>query len=155
MIAILALFLATAFPSVDKTSWMRPESFHLVIGMPRGDAMHALQSNGWKVKPLGDANHAEIDYADDKTITLAFQHGRLQSVRFELYVILHDAKSAFADATAHLRTTFGQPKKLKSSSIVLYDNTLPNIMAVLSNDPKSEQGQKGVGMVVVRYYDPR
>jgi len=146
---------ATAFPSTNKTSWMRPESFHLVIGMPRQEAMHALQSNGWKAKSGDDAKQLIVDYTDDKTITLAFEHGRLHSIRFELFLILHDAKSAWTEETTYLRATFGEPKKLKSKSIVLYDNALPNIMAVLSNDPKSAQGQKGVGMVVVRYYDPR
>jgi hypothetical protein len=155
MTILLALFLATAFPSADKTSWMRPESFHLVVGMPRADALGALESNGWKTKSGADADHVFIDYDDDKTITLAFERGRLQSIRFELFVILHDAKSAFEAEAAYLRAAYGEPKKLKSRSVVLYDNALPNVMAVLSNDPKSEQGQKGVGMVVVRYYDPR
>jgi len=41
-----------------------------------------------------------------------------------------------------------------TKKILLYDHTLPNVMAVLSADSKSEQAQKGVGMVVVRYYDP-
>jgi hypothetical protein len=151
---ILALFLAVAFPSADKTSWMRPQSFHLIIGMPRQDALRALESDGWKTKSEDD-KHVVVDYADDKTLTLAFERGRLKSVRFELFTILHDAKPAFDVETAYLRATFGEPKKLKSKTIVLYDNALPNIMAVLSNDPKSEQGQKGIGMVVVRYYDPR
>jgi hypothetical protein len=153
--AILALLLATAFPSSDKTSWMRPESFHLVIGMPREEAMRALESGGWKPRSDAAPDRVVVDYADDKTLTLAFQRGRLRSARFELFVILHDAKKLFAEEHAYLRATFGEPKKLKSKSVVLYDNVLPNVMAVLANDPKSEQGQKGVGMVVVRYYDPR
>jgi hypothetical protein len=152
---ILALLLAVAFPSTEKTVWMRPESFHLVIGMPREEALQALRSNGWKVKSGADAKHVVVDYTDTKTLTLAFERDRLQSIRFELFVILHDAKSAFAEETEYLRAAFGEPKKLKSKAVVLYDNALPNVMAVLSNDPKSEQGQKGVGMVVVRYYDPR
>lgn len=152
MIAVVALFLATAFPSNNKTAWMRPESFHLVIGMPRADAMQAL--SGWKPK-TGKDGQVTVDYADDKTLTLAFDKDRLKSVRFELFVILHDAKSLFADEAAYLRAKYGEPKSLKSRAVVLYDNALPNIMAVLSNDPKSEQGQKGVGLVVVRYYDPR
>src|SRR5436309_3545636 len=133
---------------------MRPESFHLIIGMPRADALRTLQSDGWKAKEGADAKHVEVDYDADKSFTLAFERGRLASVRFELYVILHDARSAFAEETAYLRSAFGEPKK-KSKSVVVYDNKLPNVMAVLSNDPKSQQGQKGVGMVVVRYYDPR
>ena len=50
MIALLTLWLATAFPSESKTSWMRPESFHLAIGMNRSETMKALQSRGWKPK---------------------------------------------------------------------------------------------------------
>ena len=41
MIAILALFFATAFPSNSKTSWMRPESFHLAVGMNRAAAVNS------------------------------------------------------------------------------------------------------------------
>lgn len=155
MITILALFLATAFPSSDKTAWMRPNAFHLVIGMPRAEAMRALESNGWKAKKGDDADQVVVDYADDKTLTLSFHRDRLKSARFELFLILHDAKRVFAEETAYLRATFGEPKKLKSKSVIVYDNALPNVMAVLSADPNSEQGQKGVGMVVVRYYDPR
>lgn len=155
MAAAVALFLATAFPSSDRIAWMRPESFHLVIGMPRAEVMRTLESNGWKAKKPAENGQVTVDYADDKTLTLAFQKERLKSARFELFVILHDAKKAFADEAAYLRATYGEPKKLKSRSVVLYDNALPNIMAVLSNDPKTAQGQQGVGMVVVRYYDPR
>jgi len=151
---ILAILLATAFPSTDRTSWMRPQSFHLVIGMPRQEALRALESNGWKAKS-DNPRQVVVDYAEDKTLTLAFERGRLRSARFELFTILHDAKPAFEAEAAYLRATFGEPKKLKSKSVMLYDNALPNVMAVLSNDPKSEQGQKGIGMVVVRYYDPR
>ena len=153
MIPVLVLFLATAFPSTDKTSWMRPESFHLVIGMPREEAVRTLASNGWKTKKGDEEDQLVLDYSEDKSMTLGFKRGRLHSVRFELFTILHDAMSAFTEETAYLHARFGQPKTLKT--IVLYDNALPNIMAVLANDPKSEQGQKGVGMVVVRYYDPR
>ena len=77
MIAILALLLATAFPSTDKTSWMRPESFHLVIGMPREEAMHALQSNGWKAKSGDDGKQLIVDYTDDKGLAQKLECDRL------------------------------------------------------------------------------
>ena len=38
--------------------------------------------------------------------------------------------------------------------VVVYDDRLPNIMVVLSADPKSEYGRKGIGYLAVRYYDP-
>jgi hypothetical protein len=153
MIAILALFFATAFPSNSKTSWMRAESFHLTIGMSRTSAVSALESNGWKTKK-GDADgQLVVDYADDKSLTLEFRRERLKSIRFELFTILPDAPKAFEEERAFLREALGEPR-MGSKKILVYDQTLPNVMAVLSADPKSEQAQKGIGMLIVRYYDP-
>ncbi len=153
MIAIVALFFATVFPSNSKTSWMRPESFHLKVGMNRAAAVKALESNGWKTKRGDSDRQLVVDYADDKSITLHFSRERLQSIRFELFTILQDAPAAFEEERAFLREALGKPR-MGTKKILLYDHTLPNVMAVLSADPKSEQARKGVGMVVVRYYDP-
>jgi len=153
MIAVLALFFATAFPSNSKTSWMRPESFHLTIGMNRAAAIKALESNGWKTKKGDAAGQLTVDYADDKSLTLQFAGERLTSIRFELFTILQDAPKAFEEERAFLRQSLGKPRQ-GTSKILIYDHKLPNVMAILSADPKSEQAQKGVGMVVVRYYDP-
>jgi hypothetical protein len=153
MIALLAIFFATAFPSNSKTSWMRPESFHLTIGMNRAAAVKALESNGWKTKAGDEPGQLVVDYADDKSLTLEFHGDRLKSIRFELFTILQEAPKAFEEVRTSLRESLGKPRK-GSSKVILYDQTLPNVMAVLSADPKSEQAQKGVGMLVVRYYDP-
>ncbi|PYQ51273.1 MAG: hypothetical protein DMF59_08400 [Acidobacteria bacterium] len=155
MIAVAALLFATAFPSTSKTSWMRPESFHLAIGMQREETVKLLEDRGWKMKQGDDDNHVVIDYDDDKAVTLEFNRDRLRSIRFELYVFLPDAKTAFNEEKAFLRQSFGAPKKMKSKSVLLYDSMLPNVMVVVAADPKSENGQKGVGILVVRYYDPR
>lgn len=154
MIALLALWMATAFPSGSRTGWMRPESFHLAIGMKRDETMKALQSRGWKPKKGDKPDELVLDYADDKTLTMMFGRDRLESIRFELFTILPDAHGAFDEEKSYLRSTLGSPKKLKSPQVLFYDNKLPNIMVVLSADPRSEQGQKGVGMLVVRYFDP-
>ena len=84
MIAVLAFFFATAFPSNSKVSWMRPESFHLRIGMNRAAAVKALESSGWKTKKTNTAGQLVVDYADDKSLTLQFAGERLTSIRFEL-----------------------------------------------------------------------
>jgi len=110
MIAVLALVFATVFPSNSKTSWMRPESFHLKVGMNRAAAVKALESNGWKTK-RGDADgQLVVDYADDKSITLHFRRERLQSIRFELFTILQDAPAAFEEERAFLRESLGKPR---------------------------------------------
>ena len=152
MILLLALLLSTEFPSNSKTSWMRPESFHLAVGMSRAEALEKLEA--WKLKKGDDENQLVIDYGDDKEVTLQFHHDRLRSIRFELFVFLPDAKTAFAEEKAFLQETLGPPKKLKSKSVLLYNDTLPNVMVVLSADPKSANGSKGLGILVVRYYDP-
>jgi hypothetical protein len=152
MIALLVFLLASEFPSTSKTSWMRPESFHLAIGMSRAETLEKLEA--WKPKKGDDANEMVIDYADDKEVTLQFHRDRLRSIRFLLYAFLPDSHTAFDEEKAFLRETLGAPKRVKSKSVLLYNSTLPNVMVVLSADPKSENGSKGLGILVVRYYDP-
>ncbi len=136
------------------TSWMRPESFHLVVGMSRAEALKTIDDHGWKTKKGDDDDQLIIDYAEDKAVTLQFHRERLRSIRFELFTFLPDAQTAFKEEKAFLRGSLGRPKPLKSKSVLLYDGTLPNVMVVLSADPKSANGEKGLGIVVVRYYDP-
>ncbi|HEV2722315.1 MAG TPA: hypothetical protein VG323_20010 [Thermoanaerobaculia bacterium] len=153
MIALVALLLAAPFPSSNKTSWMQPAAFHLAIGMPRAEAVKALESNGWKLKRGDDDEHYVVDYADDKSLTLHFSRDRLHSVRFELYAIVGRTRDAFAEEKSFLRGTLGKPR-VASKALLVYDNRLPNVVVVLNDDPKSASGQKGVGVLVVRYYDP-
>lgn len=149
MIAVVALLFATAFPSSSQTAWMRPESFHLTIGMPRAAAMKAVAL--YKPKVKGD--EASFDYNDSHGVTLQFRRDRLHAVRFEFFGFLHEVRAAFGEEKAYLADALGPPKKA-APSLLIYDDRLPNLMVVLSADPNSEQGQKGIGMLVVRYYDP-
>jgi hypothetical protein len=155
MSLLLALLLATPFPSTSRTAWMRPESFRLAIGMSRAAALAELESSGWKTKSGADGNHLDVDYADDKVLTLEFSHDRLHALRFQLFALLPESHEAFDEVRSYLRKTLGEPKSnVKSKAIVLYDHTLPNVMIILSADPKSETGRKGLGLLVVRYFDP-
>jgi hypothetical protein len=149
MIGFVALLMATAFPSASETAWMRPESFHLEIGMPRAAALKAVDV----YKPVTAGDEATFDYSDARGITLQFRHDRLHAVRFEFFAFLQEVRAAFLEEKAYLHRALGPPKT-ETSSIVIYSDRLPNIMAVLSADPKSEQGRKGIGMLVVRYFDP-
>ena len=153
MIALVALLLATSFPSSSRTSWMRPESFHIAIGMSRAAAVQELESHGWKLRRGDDDAHWIVEYADDKSMTLHFNRERLHSVRFELFVFVGQARDAFAEEKSFLHEALGKPRKA-SKSLLVYDNRLPNVMVVVNDDPKSDSGRKGVGMLVVRYYDP-
>jgi hypothetical protein len=148
----IALLLATAFPSTSRTSWMRPDSFHLTIGMSRTEAMTALEK--WAPKPGKDANEVVVDYSDDKALTLQFRKDRLTSVRFELFVFLPEIRLAFDEKRASLAESLGKPRKA-TKSILIYDKALPNVMVVATDDPKSQHGKQGLGVLAVRYYDPR
>lgn len=154
MIAVLALLFATAFPSANRTSWMRPESFHLTIGMPREAVMSTLKDYGWKTTKTKSGD-VDVEYTDDKSFTLHFERDRLHAIRFELYTIVGQAKDAFAEERAFLHGTLGPPKKIGAANVIVYDDRLPNVMVVVNDDPKSDNGKKGIGVLVVRYYDPR
>lgn len=147
MAVLLALLLTIATPA-PSTDWMRLDAFHLTIGMPRAEALGALRA--WNPKQGKDANEIVVDYSGDKALTLEFRKDRLKSVRFELFVLLPQVRKAF-DAK---RAVMGEPRKA-TRSILIYDQALPNVMVVVNDDPKSEQGKKGVGVLAVRYYDPR
>ncbi len=149
---LLTLLLATAFPSTSRTSWMRPDSFHLTIGMTRTDALTALEK--WAPKPGKDANEVVVDYSDDKALTLQFRKDRLTSIRFELFVFLPEIRQAFEEKRTSLAESLGKPRKA-TKAILIYDNALPNVMVVATDDPKSQHGKQGLGVLAVRYYDPR
>jgi hypothetical protein len=154
MIAILAFVLSTAFPSNSRTSWMRPDAFRLTVGMSRAAAVRVLADGGWSAKPAKQRDFMYVDYSEDKAITLEFEGDRLRSIRFELYVLLDLVPKAFAEEKTFLQKTYGPPKKMKTRAIVLYDSVLPNVMMVMNNDPKGQYGKRGLGVLVVRYYDP-
>lgn len=168
MAALLALLLAIVTPTLavasatsqvaatapavvstaTTTDWMRLEAFHLTIGMQRADAVDALRA--WNPEQGKDENEVIVDYASDKSLTLEFRKDRLRSVRFELFVLLPHVRQAFEER----RAAMGEPRKA-TRSVLVYDDALPNAMVVVADDPKSTQGKKGLGVLAVRFYDPR
>lgn len=152
MPTLLALLLLTAFPSNSLTSWMNLEAFRLTIGMPRAEALQQLEK--WQPKEGKSRDEIVVDYADDKALTLEFSKDRLTSVRFELFAFLPDVKKAFTERRTFLRESLGEPRR-ETKSILIYDAALPNVMVVANDDPKSQQGKQGIGVLAVRYYDPR
>lgn len=150
--ALLVLALLTSLPSENKTAWMRLESFRLTIGMQRAEVAGALDK--WKPKRGANDDELVVDYASDKALTLEFRNDRLHAVRFELFAFLPQIRKAFEEERAYLREARGAPRKA-STSVLIYDTALPNVMVAVIDNPKSEQGKKGLGVLAVRYYDPR
>ena len=156
MTAFLLAILFSVSPSTpSRTAWMKPEAFKLSIGMSKVQALGELKAAGFDVKPGKNKDEMFVDYSGERTLTLHFREARLKSVRFELFTFLPEVRKAFAEAKAELLRRHGEPRKLASKSIVVYDAEIPNVMLVLSDDPKSENGKKGIGFVAVRYYDPK
>lgn len=151
MAALLALLLTIAQPA-PQTDWMRLESFHLAIGMKRTEALDAVRA--WNPKKGRNDDELIVDYSGEKALTLEFRNDRLQSARFELFVLLPNVRRAFEEKRAALLGAWGEPRKA-TRSIIIYDNKLPNVMVVVADNPQSENGRKGVGVLAVRYYDPR
>ena len=152
MPTLLALLLLTAFPSSSRTSWMRPDAFRLAIGMPRTEAVRVLET--WSPKAGANPNELIVDYSHDKALTLDFRNDRLTSIRFELFEYLPSIRTAYREQQQHLLKVHGKPRT-STRSILVYDNVLPNVMVVVTDDPNSAQGKKGLGVLAVRYYDPR
>lgn len=149
---LFSLLLLTAdFPSNSLTSWMRPEAFHLRIGMGRGEAVRVLKA--YNPKPGKDKNEIVLDYTGEKALTLTFEEDRLHSIRFELFAFIPEARKAFDEEKTRLQEDRGVPRK-STRAILIYDEALPNVMVVLQDDTKTEQGKQGIGMLAVRYYDP-
>jgi len=152
MPVLLALLLLNLPARKVSTDWMRPDAFHLVIGMSRMQVMSTL--GPWTPKRGKDENEVLVEYAEDKALTLEFHNERLSSIRFELFVLLPEVRKAFDDERAYLAIDRGDPRKA-TKSILIYDNALPNVMVVVTDDPNSTQGKQGLGVLAVRYYDPR
>ena len=153
MLLLASLLLAISFPSNSKTSWMRPDAFRLVIGMTKTEAMTALNASGWDIEDRGDT--VNVEYDGNKALTLEFAKERLKGVRFELFGLIPDIRQAFAEQRAFLKEKLGEPKKApRSDTVVIYDSTLPNVMMVASTELDTENGRKGIGRLVVRYFDP-
>ena len=153
MLFFATLLLTVAFPSSSKTSWMRPESFRLAIGMTRTEALETLKTGGWEIDDRGD--QVNLEYDGNKALTLEFNKDRLRGVRFELFALIPEIRTAFDEERAFLKEKLGEPKKtVKSNSVVLYDSTLPNVMMVASTETTTENGRKGIGRLLIRYFDP-
>lgn len=149
MLLTIALLLSTAFPSSSRTAWMRPESFRLNLGMQRAEVVRRLKEDGWKPEKGDRDNQLIVDYAGNKSLTLEFQKERLSSIRFELFLMMPEVAGAFNEEKTFLRNTRGEPKPIKSASMIIYDSELPHIMVVQTKDET-----KGLGVLAVRYYNP-
>src|SRR5205085_5338529 len=110
-----------------------------------------LQDSGWELKAGPENNQMIVDYSGDKAMTLEFAKDRLHSVRFELFALLPEIRAAFAEQKTLLAREHGEPRtRVRSDSVVVYDDRLPNIMVVLKADLTSEYGKKGFGYLAVR-----
>lgn len=131
---------------------MDPASFHLKIGMTRGAATDRLRADGWKSKPGKAGDDLLVEFDEGRTLTLAFQGGKLTSIRFELIGFAPEVRAAFDEKKRDLKKAHGPA--IERGTTLIYEKTDPQIMAVLSTDPKTSFGRQGLGFFVVRYFAP-
>jgi hypothetical protein len=153
MLGILLLAVLDTFPATTKTSWMSPQAFHLSVGMRRSKVVAVLEGGGWKPRPGKAANHLVVEYGEERSITLEFERDHLRSIRFELFDFIPAIKSSFAEQSADLERRYG-PARRKAAGILLYEERRPNIMVVMSTDPRTTAGRRGLGFLTVRYFEP-
>jgi hypothetical protein len=145
---LLAILFAVA-PVTSQTSWMRPDAFHLTIGMKKAAAVQALTAAGVTPRDGDHAGQLIADITPTKSLTLEFHKDRLQSVRFELFTMADAIAAAFDEEQKYLHDSLGAPKPIAAKTMVIYDTTTPRVMAVYTTDMK-----KGLGTLAVRYFEP-
>lgn len=151
---VLSLFLS-AFPSNSTSSWMQPEAFHLRLNMPKGEVLKALKQRGWRVEKGKQVTQQVLQYDDRKTVTMMFINDRLHSMRFEMIDFFPAVQSGFKEQKATLSKSLGTPSAhFSTDKILVFDKRRPNVHVVLTTDPASDMGKQGIGMLVVRYFDP-
>ena len=131
---------------------MEPAAFHLKVGMSRGDAVERLRVGGLATKPGKRGDELFVEFDQGKTLTLSFRRGNVSSIRFELVAFPNEIREAFVEKKKALREQLGPP--VERGTTLIYDQTKPNVMAVMSIDPKSSFGRQGLGFFVVRYFEP-
>jgi hypothetical protein len=152
---VLLIFLvASAFPSQSKTAWMDPASFHLRVGMTERQAATALREHGWKTEQGKVAGETVVSYDQGRTITVVTEKGKVRSIRFEFVGYIPDVEQAFAERQKALRREFGKPAEHGKGSMLIWEKTAPNVIAVLSTHRETSYGKQGLGLFVVRYFEP-
>ena len=150
----LALLLATTFPSNSPTGWMQPASFRLQLGMTEKAALERARTLGLEEAPSKEKGVKAFAYGDQRTVVMKFERGKLLSIRFELVDFLPGVRKAFEEQQKLLSARLGPPSQKVGETVVIYDKTRPNVFVVANIDPASDAGKQGLGMLVVRYFEP-
>lgn len=120
--------------------------------MARSAAVERLNADGWKTKPGKAGGDLQVEFDEGRTLTLAFDRGKVSSIRFELIGFVPEVRAAFDEKKKDLKQSLG-PATVRGTTLI-YDKTNPQVMAVLSTDPTTSFGKQGLGFFVVRYFAP-
>ncbi len=154
IVLALALLFGGVVPETA-TGWMEPERLGLAIGMTRERAVAEIERRGHTTEPGKEPGHLIVMLGEKRTVTLAFEKGALQSIRFELVGFLPEISSAFAEAKASLAKKHGAPSRtVEKPPVLQYDAETPRIYAVAALDPATSFGKQGLGFLVIRYFAP-
>ncbi|HEY0590592.1 MAG TPA: hypothetical protein VGF40_02400 [Thermoanaerobaculia bacterium] len=150
----LALLFSGVVPETA-TGWMEPERLGLAVGMARDRAVSEIERRGHATEPGKEPGHLIVKMGEKRTVTLAFEKGVLQSIRFELVGFVPEITSALAEAKAWLAKKHGAPSRtVEKPPVLQYDATTPRIYVVAAVDPATSFGKQGLGFLVIRYFAP-
>lgn len=133
---------------------MDPAAFQLRVGMSEADATAALRQHGWKTERGKAAGETIVSYEQGRTLTIVAERGKVRSIRFELVGFVPDVQQAFQERQKTLRRELGQPSEHAKGSTLIWEKSAPNVIAVVSTDRTTSYGRQGLGVFVVRYFDP-
>jgi len=149
----MLLLSGGTFPPRHETAWMRPDAFHLGIGMTRTKAESALRESHWTLRDGKKPGQLIVEYDEQRTVTLEFADERLVSIRFELVDFIPKIRAAFAVQKEALIEGRGKPDR-ETEELLIYDQTMPEIYVVVSTRHDTSFGKQGLGFLAVRYFLP-
>ena len=147
MPSLAVILFAVSASVANSTIWMRPEAFHISIGMEKDAAERAINDSGYIARPGDHSGQLIVDCTPTRSLTMEFEKDRLRSIRFELYLRHADLDAAFEEEKKFLFDALGKPKSVKSKVLLIYDKTDPNVMVV------AQRNEKSMSALLVRYHE--
>ncbi|HVR43798.1 MAG TPA: hypothetical protein VMS56_10185 [Thermoanaerobaculia bacterium] len=154
LFGFFALLLGGVAPE-PLTAWMEPARLGVEIGMTCTETLAELERRGRTAVPGKEKGHFLVTLSENRSVTLAFEKDRLQSMRFELSDFIPVVRVALAEVETRLQQRHGDPtRKIERPPALVYDGVEPRIYVVASVEHQGAFGRQGLGFLVVRYFAP-
>lgn len=134
---------------------MDPAAFRVAVGMSEREVRERFTAAGVELQAGEEPGELVGNYEDGKTVTIHFRDGRVDSLRFELVDFLPLMTKHWEDVSARLKKKLGAPTTaVPGADVLIWQENRPNVIAALSRRRDDRFGEKGLGFVVIRYFEP-